>query len=89
MYFYVAQYWGGWTDQESEGTFQNINTGEKLEKHSFQPWNFGEPNGGRIENCQSAWADQGTRNDLDCSTKVPFFCTLLAAPYFTLRGELS
>ncbi len=47
--------WGGYTDQESEGVFYDVNTGEPLRESDFQPWFFGEPNGERKENCQIIW----------------------------------
>ncbi len=49
--------WIAYSDEETEGTFVNVNTGDRLgaEKDPYQNWDrlSTEPNGGTIENCAS------------------------------------
>ncbi len=80
------QYWSGWWDQPSEGTFSDATGRTKLPPGGYHPWYLGEPNGNTEENCGVVWADRGAWNDDSCSKEACGFCQLERAPVMTLRG---
>jgi hypothetical protein len=81
-------FWAGWSDEEQEGSFSDVNTGEILNKSGrFWPFFPGEPNGETNENCVAVWSDRRAWNDLGCSGYAYGFCNLPIRPRFKLRGK--
>ena len=82
----AGRFFTGYSDREEEGTFVNINTGEKL---AWDVWEPGEPNNwGGNEDCTDN-LDGGTRlNDKSCSTeRCPIInMTKTESPKFQMRG---
>ena len=87
--FFTA--WNGWTDKWpiKEGQWTSvINESEILSNNFYEPWYFGEPNGGIKQNCGNI--DKGGRwGDISCFNK---YCTICNAPTyqkFIMRGNNS
>ena len=97
MFDFIGQYedecpdqslFTGLTDIETEGVFINEVTNETVNEEVIE-WNWGEPNGGRYENCVDV-SRQGYLNDRMCDT--PTDCTLChfkRRPAMKLRGICS
>ena len=83
----TAGYWGGYWDEYLEGSFVNMNNGTPLGDH--HNWFYGEPNGGRLENCVSIWPTRdGLWLDYQCARpNFSTFCEFEEAPYFQIRGK--
>ena len=80
--------WGGWTDEEEEGSFIDPNTKEVLNlTNGFQRFRIGEPNGMEAENCVVQWAIDAHWVDYPCNDKSIGSCFLeRMPPQFQLRG---
>ena len=79
------------TDEEQFNVWKNYETGELPEYPLV--WNFGEPNGGMVENCAQIWIKKnaegewtGTFNDQTCTKPVPVACEGVGEVVLTLRG---
>ena len=79
------------TDEEEFNVWKDYITGE----HPKDPlsWNFGEPNGGMIENCAQIWIRKdaigkwvGSFNDYDCSRPISVACEGVGEILLKLRG---
>ena len=79
-------FWAGWSDQDSEGTFVNLNTGEPLTDSSYARWGLGEPNGNSMENCATI-RPVGYWNDNACFEKTCSFCEFGEPPIYIMRGN--
>ena len=80
------QFWTGWSDEQSEGLFRDVNTGELLTDSQFGPWFTGKPNGDRRENCVQADGARHAWNDVICHRRYCGFCQLEHAPEVQIRG---
>ena len=83
----LVRYWTGYSDEEDEGKFRNVYTGEQL---SFISWLPGEPNGDDIENCGTALVNyDGKWWDEPCHDVAPYgFCNIQARPRIKIRGQV-
>ena len=87
-YSFSVAFWNGWWEI-NEGTFVNANTNEELGE--YQPWNFGEPNGGELENCIGTYSLIKNWIDLSCSFNdfSLGFCQFDGYPLFSMRGRFT
>ena len=74
--------WAGYSDEKNENNFIDVD-GNKMK---WSNWNFGEPNGGEVENCVTI--KKAFTNDQSCFGKGKFctMCQITKKPEFTLRG---
>lgn len=86
--FYAVGFWAGWTDEITEGTFIDPNTGEELYESTdgFHPFHPGEPNGGNKENCIQVMPHKNSWNDYRCCYRAVSFCNIEGRPRFKIRG---
>ena len=83
------KYWTGWTDENNENVFYDPNTGETFDEAaslSASPWELGEPNGERLENCASANLITGKWVDQRCSHRNCGFCYADISTEMRIRG---
>ena len=78
--------WTGWWDQPQEGEMVSIPTSEPLSEQLFAPWNSGQPNGKRMENCVSLFRN-GNWRDSPCAQKMCVACQIPTTPIFALKGN--
>ena len=78
--------WTGFTDEEDEGNFIDINEGKPL---NFKPWAQGEPNGKENENCGISYKLSPDWYDAPCDNAYFSFCRMEGISRFHLRGCLS
>ena len=81
-----ATAWTGWWDQPHEGEMVSITSSEPLSKQLFSPWNPGQPNGGRIENCAHLKSN-GHWNDWPCAFTLCVACQIPTTPIFVMKGN--
>ena len=74
--------WAGWTDENTEGTFTNINDPNQI--MDFNLWRRAEPNGLESENCAALVGD--TFLDISCAKEYCSMCDLGPTPVFKIRG---
>ena len=89
---HLATLWTGFSDKETEGNFIDVNEGVYMEEN-FDPFpmpNSGR-NGGRAQNCASAWRAspyESSWYDTECNRKnVASFCRIAKNPRLQMRGE--
>ena len=82
----IERFLVGWTDEEEEGTFVNIDTGSKLDNSTEDYWYPGEPNGGRLENCVVVKTTTGRMHDFPCDVEYHGFCLMDRRPRIKVRG---
>ncbi len=80
------RYWNGYWDQNTEGTFVNVNNGQPTAASGYENWYVGEPNGLSDENCAVTWPMRNAWNDEGCAESNCGFCQLNFTPDFSLRG---
>ena len=80
------QFWSGWSDEQIEGVFQDVNNGEILSESHFSPWFVGKPNGERRENCVQVDGTRHSWNDVICHRPYCGFCELEHSPEVQIRG---
>ncbi len=86
--FEIVRFWAGYTDDEVEGVYKNVNTGKTITKNStYWPFYPGKPNGGSTENCAVVNVPREAWNDIKCSMKLTGFCRLPIRKRFLMRGE--
>ena len=89
--------WTGFTDEEVEGNFIDINEGLPMNAMmDLLPFNPSEPNGERAENCVIAWDMEGAQSqykydiswyDTTCYRRdIPSFCKIDDNPRIQIRG---
>ena len=82
-----------YTDEKVTNVWRHYETGQPPEDPLS--WYFGEPNGGKVENCAQLWTriDSGKKgsgfNDASCTEKVPVACEDVGLVKLTLRGKMS
>ncbi len=83
--------WTGYSDEEEEGVWKNVNTGNRLGSapDTYSAWNdiSGEPNGGVVESCASVGFTDNYWNDMPCDFNLCFFCNIPKYPFFKIRGK--
>ena len=79
------------TDEGEFNVWKDYITGEKPKDPLS--WNFGEPNGGMIENCAQIWTRKdgngkwvGSFNDFDCNRPMAVACEGVGEVLLILRG---
>ena len=77
--------WTGFTDEEDEGAFVDINEGKAL---NFSPWSQGEPNGKQNENCGISNKLSPNWYDAPCENSYLSFCRMEGVSRFHLRGNV-
>ena len=77
--------WTGFSDEEEEGNFVDINEGKAL---SFSPWALGAPNGKRKENCGISNKFSADWYDAPCGNSYLSFCEIEGMSRFHLRGDI-
>ena len=78
--------WTGFSDEEDEGLFVDINEGKFL---NFSPWAQGEPNGKQNENCGISNKLSPNWYDAPCENSYLSFCRMEGVSRFHLRGNLA
>ena len=82
-------YWCGYTDQEQEDTWLNVNNNQPLQRKDTLWWKA-QPNGREHQNCLEAnyYAKLNSThwNDNYCDSDICYFCAFRVRPTFTLRG---
>ena len=75
-------------DEEVEGEYVNVNTGEVVVKGSGGYWPFyaGKPNGGTLENCAVVNVHKEKWTDTSCSDFRLGFCSMPTRSRLKLRG---
>ena len=80
-----------YTDEKVTNVWRHYETGQPPEDPLS--WYFGEPNGGKVENCAQLWIrkDGGKKgsgfNDASCTEKVTVACEDVGLVKLTLRGK--
>ena len=70
----MSSAWIGYSDTQSEGSWKWQNPNEDGMDDNYRKWTPGRPdNYGGNEDC-GAVTDQSQWEDLNCETKLPFFC---------------
>ena len=77
--------WTGFSDEEEEGHFVDINEGKAL---NFRPWALGAPNGKRKENCGISNKLSPDWYDAPCENSYLSFCKIEGMSRFHLRGDM-
>ena len=83
----VKRFWTGWSDEEEEGVFINVDTGLPLSS-SKENWYPGEPNGGALENCIAVKNITGRMYDFPCHVNYHGLCYITSRPRMKIRGEM-
>ncbi len=89
---YEGGLWAGYWDEQDEGNFTNINTGNPLGTWPdvYSNWDtvHGEPNGDTVENCVVIQAGRRTWNDVPCGGNIEKCgaCRLERSPDVQIRG---
>ena len=85
--------WTGFSDEEVEGHFVNLNNGEHVDD-AVDPVPFfpSQPNGGNEENCAMAWNRHPYEEswyDTYCARPLASFCKIDQSPRAQIRGKVS
>ena len=78
--------WSGYSDRDKEGTFKS--EGVEPVVLDYSDFDFGEPNGGKIENCAAFRVSNYKHLDVGCTEKRCGACDLPFLPIFHLRGTI-
>ncbi|XP_068247799.1 uncharacterized protein [Palaemon carinicauda] len=73
----------GATDEETEGTWNNVKTGKPI---TYSAWGPGEPNSGANDNCLVLRNDMPFWGDLECAARHCFPCGRAAHDFVFVRG---
>ena len=83
-------YWAGWDDEKKEDVYVNADTSRAIsndDNGGYWPFQPGQPNGGRLQNCAAVLPQTNKWFDLACDSKWYGFCHINARPRFKLRGK--
>ena len=75
----------GWTDEDSEGTWISVGN-RTLCLETFQPWDSGEPNGNKRENCGVINSKTNRWEDWPCSSQHCIICECPSHINYIVRG---